>query len=119
MQVLVTGGAGFIGGHLAERFLREGHDVVVLDEMHPYYDLGLKRHTIDLCDDLVNEIGSNYEFIEGDARDTDLVNELVESADYVYHQAARTGVRDSLSEPRVYNAVNVHGRGCHRIDLTP
>lgn len=109
MRILVTGGAGFIGGHLAERFLREEHDVIVLDAMHPYYDLGLKRHTIDLCENLADESGNSYEFIKGDVRDTDLVNELVERADYVYHQAGRTGVRDSMSEPRVYNAVNVDG----------
>jgi len=42
MNILVTGGAGFIGGHLAEQFLREGHDVTVLDVMHPYYDLRIK-----------------------------------------------------------------------------
>ena len=109
MWILVTGGAGFIGGHLAERFLYEGYDVVVLDEMHPYYDLGLKRYTVDLCEDVADATENSYEFVEGDVRDVDLVDELVERADYVYHQASRTGVRDSMAEPRVYNSVNVDG----------
>ena len=42
MEILVTGGAGFIGGHLAESFARGGHDVIVLDNLEPYYDLGIK-----------------------------------------------------------------------------
>ena len=46
MNSLVTGGAGFIGGHLAERLFREGYDVVILDSMHPYYDLRIKQHTL-------------------------------------------------------------------------
>jgi UDP-glucose 4-epimerase len=48
MNVLVTGGAGFIGGHLAERFAREGYDVVALDKFDSYYDVGIKEHNIEL-----------------------------------------------------------------------
>jgi UDP-glucose 4-epimerase len=109
MEILVTGGAGFIGGHLAERFLREGHDVVVLDSMHPYYDLGIKRHTIEACREQSEQTNGRYEFVEGDIRNEPLVAELVSSADYVYHQAARAGVRDSVAEPRTYDEVNVDG----------
>ena len=43
MHVLVTGGTGFIGGHLAEAFLSDGYDVTVLDAMDPFYDLGIKE----------------------------------------------------------------------------
>jgi UDP-glucose 4-epimerase len=109
MTVLVTGGAGFIGGHLAEQFLREGHDVVVLDDMHPYYDLRIKEHTVDRGREVADATGQGYEFVEGDVRDADLVGDLVAGADYVYHQAARAGVRDSVAEPRVYDEVNVDG----------
>jgi UDP-glucose 4-epimerase len=105
----VTGGAGFIGGHLAERFVREGHDVVAFDQMHPYYDLGIKRHTVERCERLGAESDGSYEFVKGDVRDADLVRRLVETADYVYHQAGRAGVRDSVAEPRVYDEVNVDG----------
>jgi len=46
MNILVTGGAGFIGGHLAERFAGDGHDVVVIDNLEPFYDLAIKQHNI-------------------------------------------------------------------------
>ena len=109
MRILVTGGAGFIGGHLTERFLQDGHDVTVLDDMHPYYDLGIKRRTIKQCENIANESGTNFEFIEGDIRERELVEESVLDAEYVFHQAGRAGVRDSVADPRVYNEVNVEG----------
>lgn len=109
MDVLVTGGAGFIGGHLAERFLQEGHNVVVLDDMHPYYDLGIKEHTLEAHRETAMREDREYEFIEGDIRDADLVTDLVANSDYVFHQAGRAGVRDSVAEPRVYDDVNVDG----------
>jgi len=109
MAVFVTGGAGFIGGHLAERFLEAGHDVVVLDSMHPYYDLRIKEHTLDVHRETAERAGGSYEFVEGDVRDADLVDDLVADAEYVYHQAARAGVRDSVKEPRTYDEVNVDG----------
>ncbi len=109
MHVLVTGGAGFIGGHLAEAFLSDGHDVTVLDAMDPFYDLGIKEHTIDVHRDLADRIGVEYRFVEGDIRDEALVDELVVDADYVYHQAAKAGVRPSVEAPREYDEVNVDG----------
>jgi UDP-glucose 4-epimerase len=109
MQILVTGGAGFIGGHLAGAFLADGHDVTVLDAMDPFYDLGIKDHAIETHRDRAAAAGVDYEFIEGDVRDTDLVESLVADADYVYHQAAKAGVRPSVEAPREYDEVNVDG----------
>ncbi|WP_254840513.1 GDP-mannose 4,6-dehydratase [Natronomonas marina] len=109
MRVLVTGGAGFIGGHLAEAFLADGHDVTVLDAMDPFYDLGIKEHTLDVHRETADAEGVDYEFVEGDVRDADLVAELVADADYVYHQAAKAGVRPSVEAPREYDEVNVDG----------
>ncbi|MFB6107299.1 MAG: SDR family oxidoreductase [Haloplanus sp.] len=109
MQILVTGGAGFIGGHLAERFARDGHDVVVLDEMNAFYDTRLKEHNVEVGRDAAADGGGAYEFVEGDVRDADLVADLVADADAIFHQAARAGVRPSVESPRLYHEVNVDG----------
>ena len=109
MHVLVTGGAGFIGGHLAEAFLADGHDVTVLDAMDPFYDLGIKEHTIGVHQEAATDRGVDYRFVEGDVRNADLVADLVADADHVYHQAAKAGVRPSVEAPREYDAVNVDG----------
>ena len=109
MHILVTGGAGFIGGHLAEAFLSDGYDVTVLDAMDPFYDLGIKEHTLEVHRETADTVGVGYEFVEGDVRDADLVTDLVDEADFVYHQAAKAGVRPSVEAPREYNEVNVDG----------
>ena len=109
MQILVTGGAGFIGGHLAERFVTDGHDVIVLDNLDPFYDLDIKRHNIETARKAAEDGHGSYELVEGDIRDADLVTELVTNTDYVYHQAAQAGVRPSVENPRKYDEVNVDG----------
>lgn len=106
---MVTGGAGFIGGHLAQAFLKDGHDVTVLDSMDPFYDLGIKEHTRSRHRDIANQEGVEYTFIDGDIRDGNLVTELVADADYVYHQAGKAGVRSSIDAPREYHTVNTDG----------
>jgi UDP-glucose 4-epimerase len=93
MQILVTGGAGFIGGHLAEAFVQDGHEVVVLDNFDPFYAVGIKEHTVEVCRELAAAGRGGYRLVEGDVRDADLVADLVGDADYVFHQAARAGVR--------------------------
>lgn len=109
MQILVTGGAGFIGGSVSQRLVALGHDVTVLDVMHPYYDLSIKQHTIEACRETATDSDGSYEFVKGDIRDETTVETLVGNAEFIYHQAGRTGVRDSVAEPRVYDEVNVGG----------
>jgi UDP-glucose 4-epimerase len=109
MNILVTGGAGFIGGHIAERFVADGHDVVVLDNLDAFYDVDIKRHTIEVCREHAADGAGSYEFVDGDVRDADLVADLVADVDYVYHQAAQAGVRPSVENPRKYDEVNVDG----------
>ncbi len=110
MTVLVTGGAGFIGGHLSEAFVGEGYDVVALDCFDPYYDLGIKEHNVEAAREAAEEADSGeYELVDGDIRDDDLVDSLVSDADNVYHQAAQAGVRTSVENPRKVNSINVSG----------
>ena len=109
MRVLITGGAGFIGGHLAETVAREGHDVVVLDNFDPYYDVELKEHTVDRIRAAATESSGTCELVEGDVRDRETVSTLVADTEYVFHQAAQAGVRMSVENPRKPNAINVEG----------
>ncbi|MFD1646119.1 GDP-mannose 4,6-dehydratase [Haloarchaeobius litoreus] len=105
MKILVTGGAGFIGGHLAEEFVLDGHDVVALDSLFDNYSLSIKEQNVAAAE----AADGTYEFVEGDIRDEDIIERYVDWADMVYHQAARVGVRDSVEKPQSYNDVNVCG----------
>ena len=105
MKVLVTGGAGFIGGHICERLLQEGYDVVCLDNFDPYYDPQLKRNNIEA---LLND--KRFKLVEGDIRDQGLVQELLShDVAHVFHYAAQAGVRASIANPLKTNEVNASG----------
>ncbi len=103
MNLLVTGGAGFIGSHICLEFAKLGHDVTVVDNLDPYYSVSLKRKNIELLE----KCGCNVVF--GDITDRKLVNELVADANYIFHEAARPGVRASIENPTIPNKVNVDG----------
>ncbi len=109
MRILVTGGAGFIGGHLAESFLEDGHEVTVLDSIEPFYAEGIKRHTLDIHREVAGRRDVEYRFVEGDVRDLETVRDVVADADIVVHQAAQAGVRESVQNPRKVTDINVDG----------
>src|ERR1039457_1264170 len=107
MNFLVTGGAGFIGSHVCERLLRDGHAVWAFDDLNPFYDPQLKRRN--LRD--IQSLAKPFEFVHGDLTDSAVLDELFGSVkfDQVIHLAARAGVRPSLEEPALYQRVNVEG----------
>ena len=107
MNFLVTGGAGFIGSHVCERLLRDGHAVWAFDDLNPFYDPQLKRRN--LRD--IQSLAKPFEFVHGDLTDRAALDALFGSVkfDQVIHLAARAGVRPSLEEPALYQRVNVEG----------
>lgn len=108
MHFLVTGGAGFIGSHVAERLLVEGHRVTVLDDLNPFYPPRLKQANLAA---LAGVGGERFEFVAGDITERSTVDALFGDRrfDQVIHLAARAGVRPSLLEPALYQRVNVEG----------
>jgi UDP-glucuronate 4-epimerase len=107
MNFLVTGGAGFIGSHVCERILRDGHSVWAFDDLNDFYDPQFKRANIRD----IQALAKPFEFFHGDLCDADAVNEVFSSVkfDQVIHLAARAGVRPSLEQPALYQRVNVEG----------
>ena len=106
MQVLVTGGAGFIGSNLSERLLRLNHKVICVDNLNDYYSV--KRKEDNIKESLKN---NNYKFYKTDIEDKDNLKKIFENnkIDVVIHLAARAGVRASFENPEVYFKTNVIG----------
>ena len=107
MNFLVTGGAGFIGSHVCERLLHDGHSVWAFDELNDFYDPQLKRANLRA----IQALARPFEFFHGDLCDEDAVAEVFASVpfDQVIHLAARAGVRPSLEQHALYQRVNVEG----------
>lgn len=106
MTYLITGGAGFIGSHLAAELLAHGQRVVAIDNFNDYYDPAIKRHNAARLSEYDNCV-----MVEGDIRDAELVKRLF--AEYgvarVAHLAAMPGVRASVNQPGLYLDVNLTG----------
>jgi UDP-glucuronate 4-epimerase len=105
-KILLTGGAGFIGSHLAERLLTQGHSLLIVDDFNDFYPPAIKRRNISS----VREHGI-FELIEAEICDSDrMTRAFAEFApEVVVHLAARAGVRPSLEQPLLYAQTNVHG----------
>ena len=97
MRVLVTGGAGFIGSHLADALIARGDQVVALDNFSTGSTANIKHIT------------KNLEIIDGDIRNTELINETTKDVDLVLHMAAALGVNTILESPLESISTNIAG----------
>lgn len=95
MNILITGGSGFIGSHIVELYQDRAEEIRVLDNFRTGY-----RHNLD---------GLRHTFIEGSVTDRELVREAVEGVDYIFHLAALVSVPESMAKPGECVDINVHG----------
>jgi UDP-glucose 4-epimerase len=99
MRIFVTGGAGFIGSHLCERLISEGHTVTVMDN----FSTGRAQNLAQL------EGNEGFTLIEGSILDTQLLNALVSDSDYIFHLAAAVGVFNIVNNPLASLLTNIRG----------
>jgi len=97
MRVLITGGAGFIGSHLADALIARGDQVVALDNFSTGSTANIKHIT------------KNFEIIDGDIRNTDLINHTIKDVELVFHLAAALGVNTILESPLESISTNIAG----------
>ena len=100
MRVLITGGAGFIGSHLADRLLADGHEVRALDNLDPQ---------VHPAGDRPDYLDAAVELQAGDVRDHDAVRRALDGVDAVVHFAAAVGVGQSMYEIERYTSINAIG----------
>ena len=97
MKFVVTGGAGFIGSHLSEYLIKEGHSVIVIDDL-----------SVGKIENLEN-IKEKIDFYQADILDFEEMEKIVVNADGLFHEAALVSVPESFEKPELYNKVNVDG----------
>ena len=107
MNVLVTGGVGFIGSHVCERLLADGHTVCALDDLNDFYDPAIKQNTLRE----LQARAESFAFVHADITQRAELDDVLGSMpfDQIIHLAARAGVRPSLEQPALYQRVNVEG----------
>jgi UDP-glucuronate 4-epimerase len=106
-RILVTGAAGFIAARVAEFLLKDGYQVVGVDNMNDAYDVRMKEYRLKLL-----ESHPGFEFLQLDISDRDSVNQLaakLEGTQAVINLAARAGVRSSVADPWIYYETNLTG----------
>lgn len=99
MRILVTGGAGFIGSHLCERLISDGHNVTVIDNFSTGRAANLARL----------EAVKDFKLVAGSILDTGTLNPLIEESDYVFHLAAAVGVFNIVNNPLASLLTNIRG----------
>ena len=99
MRILVTGGLGFIGSHLCERLVQDGHEVTVLDDVSTGSEVNLNS--------LRNS--KNLTIVEGSVLDTNILQRIIGDVDYIFHLAAAVGVFNIMNKPLNSLLVNIRG----------
>jgi UDP-glucose 4-epimerase len=99
MNILVTGGAGFVGSHLCDKYTREGHTVICLDNFLSG-NLTNVRHLLDY---------RNFKLVKGDVRDYELLEKFIRDVEVIFHMAAQVHVDRSYIEPKLTYEINVIG----------
>jgi UDP-glucuronate 4-epimerase len=105
-SILLTGGAGFIGSHVAEALLRRGDSLTIVDNLHDFYSPAWKKQNLED----IRRAGP-FDFKNVDIRDKQELRDVVSRSrpEVIVHLAARAGVRPSIEEPSAYVDVNIHG----------
>lgn len=106
MNILITGGAGFIGSSLTEKLLKENNKITAIDNFNDYYDINIKKENIRPF--LSNK---NYKIYETDICNRNTIKKIFQETEFdcVIHIAARAGVRPSLEDPLEYVRSNIEG----------
>ena len=97
MKFGITGGAGFVGSNIAKLLIKQGHDVIIIDNLHT----GKKKNIAEILDQV--------KFFNVDIRDYKKIEKILNSVDGIFHEAALTIVQESFSKPKEYHDVNVVG----------
>ncbi len=108
MKVLITGGAGFVGSHVAEYYANKGEEVVVLDNLSRAELLGYETSNA-MYNWNYLKIYKNIELIKGDIRDAEVVKNIAKDVDVIIHTAAQVAVTTSLKNPRTDFEINALG----------
>ncbi|MBL8025480.1 MAG: SDR family oxidoreductase [Fibrobacteres bacterium] len=97
MKYLITGGCGFIGSHIAEALVSEGHEVICYDNLSSGYEKNIAH------------IRDKVKFVKADVRDLDTLYRETKGVDFIFHEAALVSVFESVDRPFVNNEVNITG----------
>ena len=107
MRNLVTGAAGFIGSHVAERLIKDGEEVVGIDNLQDNYSEDIKKHNLEKIRKKADK--EQFKFVKGSINNKKDLEKIPEDFKYVFHLAATPGVRESIKKPSEYFKTNAYG----------